>query len=127
MAEVDGPMIRSMLVAAVLSVALSSCGPSNFEKEKLAFEEQKYRDEQAAKAEAARKEEEDKNEQTVKWRNCRYGAELEYEDDFKMWGEPIPGKPGQRSGPANQLQDMKNRLQRQNEECDHNFPKGISY
>jgi hypothetical protein len=120
-------MMKSLLVALVLSVALSSCGPSDFEKQKLAFEQQKYKDEQAARVETAQAEERDKNEQTMKWRNCRLEAEMEYDSDFKMWGEPIPGKPGQRSGPANQLQDMKNRLQRQNEECDRNFPKGISY
>jgi hypothetical protein len=120
-------MMRTFLVPLVFSFVLSSCGPSNFEKEKLAFEEQKYKDEQAAKAEAARKEEQDKNEQAMKWRSCRFEAEAEYDSDFKMWGEPIHGKPGQRSGPANQMQDMKNRLQRQNEECDRNFPKGISY
>ena len=86
-----------------------------------------YKDEQAAKAEAARKEEQDKQEQAVRWGNCRLQAETEYDDEEKIWGEPVPGKPGVRSGPAKQLQEMKDRLQRKNEECDRNFPKGISY
>ena len=106
---------------------LAACGPSDFEKQKLAFEQQKYKDEQAAKAEAARKDEEDKQEQTEHWKACRLAAEADYNDDFKMWGEAVPGKPGIRNGPANQLEEMKNRLQRQNEQCDRNFPRGISW
>lgn len=106
---------------------LSACGPSDFEKQKLAFEQQKFKDEQAAKAEAARKEEEDKQEQKTRWTSCRTTAETEFNDEVKMWGEPVPGKSGIRNGPANQLQDMKNRLQRRNEQCDRNFPKGISW
>jgi hypothetical protein len=110
-----------------LSMALCSCGPSEFEKEKLAFEKKKYEDEQAAKAEAARKEEEDKQEQKQHWMSCRSTAQAEYDNEFKFWGTPVPGKPGVRNGPVNQMQDMKNRLQRENEECDRNFPKGISW
>jgi hypothetical protein len=110
-----------------LSLMLAACGPSDFEKQKLAFEQQKYKDEQAAKAEAAQKEEEDKKEQKDHWMHCRLAAEEAYNQEEKVWGEPVPGKPGLRSGPANQLQDMKNRLQRKNEQCDRNFPKGISW
>jgi hypothetical protein len=120
-------MIKNVLVVLVLSIVLSSCGPSDFEKEKLAFEEKKYNDEQAAKAEAARKEEQDKQEQGIKWATCRQGAQLEFDDEFKLWGEPVPGKPGIRSGPANQKKDMEDRLQRQYEGCDRKFPKGVSY
>jgi hypothetical protein len=119
--------MKNLLVALVLSSVLLSCGPSDFEKEKLAFEEQKYKDEQAAKAEAARKEEQDKNEQRMKWNNCNLEAELNYDGEVKLWGEPVPGKPGVRNGPANQLKDMKDRLQRQKEACDRKFPKGVSY
>lgn len=113
--------------ASVLLLLLASCGPSDFEKQKLAFEQQKYRDEQAAKAEAANKEEQDIKEQKDRWMQCRVSAESEYNADFETWGEPIPSKPGMRSGPANQLQQMKNLLQRKNEQCDRNFPKGISW
>jgi hypothetical protein len=120
-------MIRNLFAVLVFSFVLSSCGPSDFEKQKLAFEQQKYKDEQAAKAEAARKEEQDKQEQTDRWRLCRAAAQGEYESDFSEWGEPVPGKPGIRSGPTNQMKDMKDRLQRQNEECDRKFPKGVSY
>jgi hypothetical protein len=120
-------MKKIAIVMMALPLILTACGPSDFEKRKLAFEEQKYKDEQAAKAEAARKEEQDKQEQRMKWMNCRYAASLEYDNEFKYWGEPVPGKPGVRNGPINQMQDMKNRLQRQNEECDRNFPKGVSY
>jgi hypothetical protein len=119
--------MKNLLAAFVLSSVLLSCGPSNYEKEKLAFEEQKYKDEQAAKVEAARKEEQDKNEQTMKWSNCRLEAQSDYDSEFKLWGSPVPGKPGVRNGPASQMKDMEARLQRQKEECDHNFPKGISY
>jgi hypothetical protein len=110
-----------------LSLALCACGPSEFEKEKLAFEKKKYEDAQTAKADAARKEEEDKQEQKQLWISCRTTAETEFNDEVKLWGTPVPGKPGIRNGPANQLQEMKNRLQRKNEQCDRNFPKGISW
>jgi hypothetical protein len=120
-------MMKNLLVALVLSLVLSSCGPSDFEKQKLAFEEQKYKDEQAAKAEAAQKEEEDKKEQTQRWSSCRIAAQDEYDSDFSTWGQPVPGKPGIRNGPASQMKDMKDRLERQNEECDRKFPKGVSY
>jgi hypothetical protein len=118
---------KCAVVALALFMALSSCGPSDFEKEKLAFEKKKYEDEQAAKAEAARKEEADKEEQKQRWISCRMAAENEYNDEFKLWGKPVPGKPGIRSGPADQLQETKNRLQRKQEECARNFPKGISW
>lgn len=114
-------------VILALSMVLSACGPSEFEKEKLAFEKKKYEDEQAAKAEAVRKEEEDKAEQKQLWISCRESADSEFSEEVKLWGTPVPGKPGIRNGPANQLQEMKNRLQRKNEECDRNFPKGISW
>jgi len=110
-----------------LTSMLASCGPSDFERQKLAFEQQKYKDEQAAKAEAARKEEEDKAEQKTRWMNCRMAASQQYDNDVKNWGSPVPGKPGFRSGPANQLQEMTSLRQRQNEQCDRNFPKGISW
>lgn len=110
-----------------LSMGLSSCGPSEFEKEKLAFEKKKYEDEQTAKGEAAKKEEEDRAEQKQRWMLCRTTAENDFNGEVKLWGTPVPGKPGIRNGPANQLQEMKNRLQRENEECDRNFPKGISW
>jgi len=124
----DGVRTKVAL-SSILAVcmALSACGPSEFEKEKLAFEKKKYEDEQAAKADAARKEEEDKQEQKQLWMSCRTTAQNEFNDEFKLWGTPAPGKPGIRNGPANQYQDMKNRLQRKNEECDRNFPKGISW
>lgn len=119
--------MKNTIAVLVLSLFFAACGPSDFEKQKLEFERQKYKDEQAAKAEAARKEEEDKREQTNRWTTCRLAASQEYDDEFKMWGEPVPGKSGVRSGPAKQLEDMKNRLQRENEQCDRNFPKGISW
>jgi hypothetical protein len=114
-------------VLAALALLLSSCGPSDFERQKLAFEEQKYKDEQAAKAAAVQKEEADKQEQKQHWMACRSAAELQYNSDFENWGTPAPGKPGIRNGPANQLENMKNLLQRQVEQCDRNFPKGISW
>ena len=40
---------------------------------------------------------------------------------------PVADKPGVRSGPANQLKEMKDRMEREKENCDHKFPKGISY
>jgi hypothetical protein len=119
--------MKRTLGACCLLLFLAACGPSEYDKQKLAFEQQKYNDEQAAKAKAAADEAQDKQEQTERWRNCRMIAESEYNDELDVWGEPVPGKPGVRNGPANQLQDMKNRLQRKNEECDRNFPKGISY
>ena len=109
-----------------LPFVLVACGPSDFEKQKLAFEERKYNDEQAAKTEAARLDALDKEEQSGKWSSCRVKAEGDFNDEVKLWGEPT-GKAGIRSGPANQLQEMKNRLQRKNEECDRNFPRGISW
>jgi hypothetical protein len=120
-------MMKCLLAALVLSLVLSSCGPSDFEKQKLAFEEQKYKDEQAAKAEAAIKEQQDKSEQAMHWKTCNLEAEMDYDADFKLWGSPVPGKPGVRSGPADQKKDMEDRMQRQKEQCDRNFPKGISY
>jgi hypothetical protein len=116
-----------LLMPLVFSLMAGACGPSDFERQKLAFEEQKYKDEQAAKAEAVRQEAEDKQQQTNRWSTCRLTAEQEFNHEVKVWGEPVPGKPGLRNGPANQLQDMKNRLQRKNEQCDRNFPKGISW
>jgi hypothetical protein len=98
---------------------LSACGPSDCEKQKLAFEQQKYKDEQAAKAEAARKEQ-DISDQKAHWSACRLA-------EFEVWGEPVPGKPGIRSGPVKQMEDVKQLLQRKNEQCDCNFPKGISW
>lgn len=118
---------HTLVTAVVMSLLLSACGPSDFEKQKLAFEQQKYKDEQAAKAEAARKEEQDKSEQAVRWSNCRMAAQNEFDSDLKLWGQPVPGKQGVRSGPANQLQEMKQLLQQKNEQCDRNFPKGISW
>lgn len=120
-------MIKAIIAALIFSLFLVACGPSDFEKQKLAFEEKKYNDEQAAKAAAAQQEADDKLEQTNHWNLCRATAEDEFSAEVKLWGEPVTGKPGVRNGPANQLQDMKNRLQRKNEECDRNFPKGISY
>lgn len=120
-------MRYAVLVPLVFSVMVEACGPSDFERQKLAFEEQKYKDEQAAKAEAARQEEEDKQGQTSRWQACRIAAQDDYSSEFKLWGEPVPGKPGVRNGPANQMQEMKNRLQRKGEQCDRNFPKGISW
>jgi hypothetical protein len=119
--------MRKCVSALTLLLLLASCGPSDFERQKLAFEQQKYKDEQAAKAKAAQDEENAKKEQKDRWVNCRVAAQTQFESDMKTWGEPVPGKPGIRSGPANQLQDMKNLLQRQNEQCDRNFPKGISW
>jgi hypothetical protein len=119
--------MRKFSSALTLLLLLASCGPSDFEKQKLAFEQQKYKDEQAAKAKAAQDEANDKKEQKDRWVNCRVAAQAEFESDMKTWGEPVPGKPGIRNGPANQLKEMKDLLQRQNEQCDRNFPKGISW
>ena len=119
--------MKYMVLVLTLCLALSASGPSDFEKEKLAFEKQKYADEQAGKAEAARKDEEDKTEQKRQWSACRLAASDDYNNEWKSWGEPSPGKPGIRSGPANQLQEIKNRLQRKNEQCDRNFPRGINW
>lgn len=119
--------MKSKLVMLALTSILAGCGPSDFERQKLAFEQQKYKDEQAAKAEAARQEEADKADQKSRWMSCRLAAAQQYSDDLKNWGEPVPGKPGIRSGPANQLQEMKSLRQRQNEQCDRNFPRGISW
>jgi hypothetical protein len=119
--------MKSTIAVLVMSLLLAACGPSDFEKQKLAFEQQKYKDEQAAKVEAARKEEEDKQEQKRRWIECRAAAENEYNQKMKLWGEPVAGKPGVRSGPANQLRDMENLLLREKEQCDRNFPKGISW
>jgi hypothetical protein len=118
---------RAALGALTVILMLVACGPSELEKQRLAFEQQKYKDEQAAKAEAEHKDEIDKQEQTDRWKACRITADDEYDADLKNWGEPVPGKPGMRAGPATQLEDMKNRLQRQKEECDRNFPRGISW
>ena len=120
-------MMKSVVVTLTLSLFLAACGPSDFERQKQAFEEKKYNDEQAAKAAAAQQEAADKLEQTNQWNACRALSQREYNSDFSNWGEATPGKPGHREGPANQLEDIRNRLQRQNEECDRNFPKGISY
>jgi hypothetical protein len=120
-------MLKRVIAALALSLLLAGCGPSELEKEKLAFEEKKYNDEQAAKAEAIRKEQDEIQQQTQHWSACRLAASEDYDNEFKYWGEPVPGKPGVRNGPIEQMQDMKNRLQRKNEECDRNFPKGISY
>jgi hypothetical protein len=103
---------KCLVAALALSMAVSACGPSEFEKEKLAFEKKKYEDERAAKAEATRKEEEDKEGQKQHWMSCRTTADTDFNDEVKLWGTPVPGKPGVRNGPANQLQEMKNRLQR---------------
>jgi hypothetical protein len=119
--------MKTTIPTVIFSLMLASCGPSDFEKQKLAFEQQKYKDEQAAKAEAAEKEEQDKKEQTDRWMNCRVSASDEYDREFKLWGWPSPGEPGVRNGPANQFAEMKNRLQHKNEQCDRNFPKGISW
>jgi hypothetical protein len=119
--------IKHAIAAIYLSCFLVACGPSDFEKQKLAFEQQKYKDEQAAKAQAARLEEEDKQQQKSRWISCRATADQEFNDDVKSWGEPVPGKPDARNVPANQLQLMKDRLQRKREQCDHNFPKGITW
>ena len=115
------------IVLLVLPLIITACGPSDFEKQKLAFEQQKYKDEQAAKTEIARNEEQEKLEQRMNWSTCREKATLEYDNDFKYWGEPVHEKTGVRNGPINQMEDMKNRLQRQNEQCDRDFPKGIGY
>jgi hypothetical protein len=120
-----------MRIAVELGLAftlvLSACGASEYEKEKLAFEKKKYEDEQAAKAEAARKEEQDKTEQQQHWVTCRGEAEEDYNHESEHWGTPVVGKPGVHEGPAKQLEDMKNRLQRAKEGCDRNYPKGRSW
>ena len=117
----------ALLIFFAISLSATSCGPSSYEREKLAFEEQKYKDEQTAKADAAQREVEDKQEQVERWRTCRVASENDFNDEINNWGELIPGKHGLRRGPANQLQDMKNRRQQKNEQCDRNFPKGISW
>ena len=92
--------IEKAIATLVLALFLVACGPSDFEKQKLAFEQQKYKDEQAAKAAAAEKEEEDKREQKERWMNCRISADNDFNNEFKNWGEPVPGRPGIRNGPA---------------------------
>ena len=119
-------MKRTLAILALVPI-FTGCGASDLERQKLAFEQQKYKDEQVAKAEAARKDEQDKAEQTTHWITCRRAATEQYDNDLKNWGSPVPGKPGIRSGPANQLHEMKNLLQRQNEQCDRNFPRGVSW
>jgi hypothetical protein len=119
--------MRILILSFVFSLMLVACGPSDFEKQKLAFEVRKYNDEQAAKADAAQKEAEDKKEQGEHWRACRFAADADYDSEFKLWGRPVSGKPGVRSGPEHQLQEMKNRLRLKTEQCDRNFPKGISW
>jgi hypothetical protein len=47
---------------------LIASGSSDFDRQKLAFQQQKCKNEQAAKAEAALNEEQDKADQGVKWR-----------------------------------------------------------
>lgn len=118
---------RNLALLLGLCFAFVACGPSDFEKEKLAFEKKKYEDEQAAKAEAARKDEEDKAEQKQNWMDCRIAADKAYDEEFKYWGTPVPGKPGVRNGPVQQMEAMKNRQQKAKEDCDHNFPRGISW
>jgi hypothetical protein len=120
-------MMKRVIAALALSLVLAGCGPSDYEREKLAFEEKKYNDEQAAKAEAAKQEAEAAEREKTNWLMCRADAEQAYNNDFKYWGEPVPGKSGVRNGPIAQMEDMKNRLQRKQEECDRNFPKGINY
>lgn len=118
---------RRIINVLLLSLCLAGCGPSDFEKRKLALEEQKYKDAKAAKEEAQRKEEEEKKKQKELWMNCRVRAETDYNSEFSMWGEPVPGKPGQRQGRADQLENMKRRRQQAEDKCDRNFPKGISW
>jgi len=149
-------MLKRVIAALVLSLVLAGCGPSELEKERLAFEEKKYNDEQAARAEAAKREAEKlafeqqkeaeklafeqqkyRDEQAAKaaaaskertnWLMCRSEAEQEYNNEFKYWGEPVAGEAGVRNGPSAQMEEMKNRLQRKQEECDRDFPKGIDY
>ena len=119
--------MKTLLAIAIIALAVVGAGLWQLQRQRLAFEEQQYKDQQAAKAEAAQKEAADKEQQAERWRLCRAASEDEYNSDFRTWGDPVPGKPGMRSGPATQIEDMKNRLQRENEECDRNFPKGISY
>jgi len=119
--------MRYAITTLSVTLTLASCGPSDFEKEKLAFEQQKYRDEQAAKAEIVRKEEVDKTEQKTHWVNCRVSADSDFNNEFKNWGDPVPGRPGIRNGNAHQYEEMQSRLQRKKEQCDRNFPKGISW
>jgi len=122
-------MTKTVTVICMLafSLLLGACGPSEYEKEKLAFEKKKYEDEQAAKAKTAEKEEQDKAEQKEHWIACREEAENYYNGEIKNWGEPVAGKPGIREGPAKQLEEIKSRLQRSKEACDRNFPKGRSW
>ena len=86
-------MRKTVTVASMLafSLFLAACGPSEYEKEKLAFEKKKYEDEQAAKAAAAQKDEQDKAEQKEHWIACRDEAEEDYNSEFRNWGEPIAG------------------------------------
>ena len=103
------PIVLVLCVSA-LGVFIYAERRLDLEKQRLAFEQQRYRDEQAAKAEAARKEEENKRQQGMNWYLCRSGATAEYDQDFKLWGEPDPQKRGVRHGPANQLEEMKEPL-----------------
>lgn len=120
-------LIPIFVLTVAVAFPLVACGPSDFEREKLAFEKKKYEDEQAAKAEATRRETEDIQHQETRWQACRMATQDDYNKEFNLWGSPVPGKPGIRNGPAIQAQEMKNRLQRKDEQCDRNFPKGISW
>jgi hypothetical protein len=76
------------------------------------------------RASAAQREQEGK-QQVERWKSCRVAAENDFNDEVNNRGELMPGKHGLRRGPANQLQDMKNRRQQKNNQCNRNFPKGI--
>src|SRR5690348_5365888 len=119
--------MKRVIAALVLSLVLAGCGPSELDKERLAFEEKKYNDEQEGKADALSKEQKEIQQKTQHWSAIRLAANQDYNYEFKYWSEPVPGKLRVRNGPIEQMQDMKNRLQRKNEECDCNFPKGITY
>ena len=91
-------MMKRVIAALALSLVLAGCGPSELEKERLAFEEKKYNDEQAAKAAAAKQEEgrlafeqqkyrdeqaargEATRKERINWVMCRSEAEQEYND-----------------------------------------------
>lgn len=110
--------MRKLFLTSLIIFYSAGCGPSDFERQKLAFEQQKY------KAVAIQKEADEKDDQQVQWRDCRSAAVEEYYADFERWSKPAPGKPG--NGPANQLQEMKDRLFRKVDQCNRNFPKGVN-
>ena len=77
--------------AAILGVALLSmgacCDQADIERRKIALEEQKYRDEQAAKTAAAQREQDERMLQEGQWDACRADAE---DAPARVRSSPVP-------------------------------------